>query len=233
MVVLAQLWLVFYFLLDVAVVSEQPAKESFLNLLVVLLFEKLVAEELHGTHDQQLSALWTDVESSYWAVCRETNWTTRKQSLGGLSNVDRATIWVHKFQTSVLVSTGEVVLGVTVLFGVLSRLVVFVWLVLAVGCLDQFVIEAPVANEGLLWMKVFVEGFSNDAVLVDAHAHLLKHGIDVGVALLLSAFGHHNHAPATVFDVASDVLQLLGIEGEPWTSKEKEMALLEALDGQF
>lgn len=46
-VVLAQLGLVLDVLLQVAVVLQQPSEESFLDLLVVLFFKELVAEELH------------------------------------------------------------------------------------------------------------------------------------------------------------------------------------------
>jgi len=55
-------------------------------------------------------------------------------------------------------------------------------------------------------VKILVEGFPDARIIINTDADLLKHGVDVGVALLLSTFGHHKHAFSSVFDILSNVL---------------------------
>ena len=39
--------------------------------------------------------------------------------------------------------------------------------------LDEFIIETPVADKGLLGMQIFMECLSNDRVTIDTNTHLL------------------------------------------------------------
>ena len=60
---------------DVALIIQKPLEESFLNLLVVLLFEEVVVQELHRTEDEQFTAFERHVESSNGSIGWETDWT--------------------------------------------------------------------------------------------------------------------------------------------------------------
>lgn len=57
----------------IAFIVQQPSEDAFLDSLVVFLFEEVIVDELHATHDKQLAALQTHVECTDWSVGRETN----------------------------------------------------------------------------------------------------------------------------------------------------------------
>ena len=227
--------------LEVAFVLQQPVEDTFLNLLVVLLLEKVVVEELHRAHHEELSSLERHVEGADGAVCRETNGAGREECAAGLANVERRAVGVDKLQSAVLVAVIQVVLRVAVLLRILPRFVLVFFL--AAGSpikvsgtaylLGEFVREAPVADVGLLGMKVLVEGLSHHAVRVDADADLLEHCVDVGGQLGLAALVHHDDAAAALLDVAADVLQLLSVEGQTRSTEQEHVALLKALEGQL
>jgi hypothetical protein len=174
MVVLTEFWLILLVSLEVAVIREQPPKSGLLDFLVILLLEELVREELHGGNQHQLSLLWTAVKSSNWAVGWERDWATRQKSLGWLSNVDCATVRVHKLQTSVFVSICKLVFGISVFLGVLSRFVGVVFgSCFALSSLHQFIVEAAIANKGFLWVKILMERLPNYSIRVDTDSYLL------------------------------------------------------------
>ena len=75
MVVLCKLWLILDDCFDVSLVIQKPLEESLLDLLVVLLFEEIVMQKLHGTKDEQFTAFERHIECSDWPVSWETDWT--------------------------------------------------------------------------------------------------------------------------------------------------------------
>lgn len=77
-VVLRELRLILDALFQADIVVKQPPEHRFLDLLVVLFLEEIVAEKLHGTQNEQLSPSWTGVECSYWSICGKTDWATRQ-----------------------------------------------------------------------------------------------------------------------------------------------------------
>jgi len=219
-VVLAELGLVLDALLEVALVVEQPPKEGLLDLLVVLLLEELVVEELNRAHDHELALAGTHVEGGDGAVGGEADGPTGEERTAGLADVDGGSVGVDELEAAVLVAVGQLVLGVAVLLGVLARLVLLLAVFLSLGGLDQLVVETAVADEGLLGVQILVEGLANDRVAVDADPHLLQHCIDVRVELMLATLRHYNQTSTSLFDVAPDILQLLGIEWQTGTTKQ-------------
>ena len=81
-------------------------------------------------------------------------------------------------------------------------------------------------------MKVLEESATNDGVGVDADAELLEHGVDVGALLLLAALAHRHENATALVDVAPNVLELLGVEGEAGCAEEQEVGLLHLLERQ-
>jgi hypothetical protein len=50
--ILAQLWLILYAMLQISLIIQDPSKNSILNFLVVFLFKEVIMEKVHRT-DQQ------------------------------------------------------------------------------------------------------------------------------------------------------------------------------------
>ena len=57
MMILTQLWVVLYALFKIALIIKNPSENGILNFLVVLLLEEIIVEELHRSHEEQLSSL--------------------------------------------------------------------------------------------------------------------------------------------------------------------------------
>ena len=134
-------------------------------------------------------------------------------------HIDCAPVRIHKLQAAIFVSIGELVLGVSVFLGVLSWLVSIVCSCLSVGSLDQLLVEASVSNECFLGVEVLVESLSYNRVTIEADADLLEHSINISVLFLFATFIHHDDAPTSFLDVSSDILQLLGVERQPWSTQ--------------
>lgn len=140
-----------------------------------------------------------------------------------------------------LIAVVKLIFSVAVLLRVLARLVLIFLLSTgspilisnSVDLLGEFIREAPIANVGLLGMEVLVEGLPHNAIGVDADADLLEHGVDIGSELGLAAFIHHDDTAATLFDVATDILQLLCIERETRSTEQEHVALLKAFECQL
>ena len=218
--VLGHLRLVLNGSFKVSFVLEQPVEDALLNLLIVFFLEEVIMEELHRAHDEQLTSLERHVEGANWAVRRETNRARRQESAARLAHIERRAVRVDELEPAMLITVVELIFSVAVLLRVLARLVLIFLLSTgspilisnSVDLLGEFIREAPIANVGLLWMKVLVEGLPHNAIRVDADADLLEHGVDIGSELGLAAFIHHDDTAATLFDVATDILQLLCIE---------------------
>jgi len=73
--ILADFWVSLNASLKITVVLKQPSEYSLLNLLVIFLFKKLIAEKLHGPHHKELSLSWRGIESTNGPICWKTNWT--------------------------------------------------------------------------------------------------------------------------------------------------------------
>jgi len=71
-----------------------------------------------------------------------------------------------------------------------------------------------------------MEGFSNNGVTIDANADLLEHSIDISVLFLFTSFIHHDNASTSFLDVSPDVLQLLGVERQSWSTEKQQMGFL-------
>lgn len=123
----------------------------------------------------------------------------------------------------------QFVLGISILLGVLARFVFVISSNFSVGRPNKFFVQAPIAHKSFFWMQILVKGFSNDCVSVDTNAHLFEHGVDVCALFLFTAFIHHDHASSSFLNVLANVLKLLSIEGQLWTSKQQQMAFLKFL----
>jgi len=167
---------------------------------------------LHGPENKKLAIFWTRIKCTDWAVRGKADGPTRHDRLGWLAYVQRRTVWVNKLQASILISRCKVIIYVLVAFSVAAGLLRGL-LRLAVGYAHQFLIKNPIADEGFLGMEVFVEGLPDNRVSIAADTDLLKHGIDVGLELVLATLSHDNHNGPTVLDVEADVLELLRGEG--------------------
>ena len=100
---------------QIAFVLQQPTEYTLLDLLIILLFEKLICEELHRTHDKKFTTSWWYIKRSNRSVCRKTDGTTRKKSHTWLSNINSCSIRVHKFQSSIFVSMSQIIFSVSIL----------------------------------------------------------------------------------------------------------------------
>ena len=74
-----------------------------------------------------------------------------------------------------------------------------------------------------------MEALPDNAIGVDGDTHLLEHGVDIGVVLGFTTFSHLKEDSATLFDVPSNILELLRGERKSGTSEKKEVALSELL----
>lgn len=167
-------------MLQLAVVGQKPSEKSLLDFLIIFFFEKLIAEKLHGPHNNKFSSSRAGIKSSNWSISWETNWTTGQQRHRWLSDVNCAPVWVNEFQTTVLVSVVKLIFGVSVLLGVFTWLVLLFFLpAFSLRSFDKFIIEAPVSDVCFFWMEVLVESFSNNAVIVDTNSYLFEHCVDV------------------------------------------------------
>lgn len=101
-------------------IGQQPLEDCLLDLLVIFFFEELVLQKGHRAHHKQLSPLWAHIESRERAVCRVTDWPRRKNRKTRLSYIQCRTIRVHKLQPTVLLSTCEIVLRISVTFSKFS-----------------------------------------------------------------------------------------------------------------
>jgi len=191
-----------------------------LNLLVIFLLEKLVAKELHRCHDEELTTSWTDVECTHRSIGRETDWTTGEKRNTWLSYVNSSTIGIHKLQPTILISLSHIVLRVSILTRILSWFVPIFLLFRSISNFDELIIETSIANKSLFGMQILMESLSNNRVTVDTDSYLLKHCIDVGVGLLFSTLRHYYHTSTSVLDVPPNILYLLGIKWQPWTSQQ-------------
>ena len=99
--------------------------------------------------------------------------------------------------------------------------------------LDELIIETSVANKSLFGMQILMESLSNNRVTIDTDSYLLKHCIDVGIGLLFSTFRHYYHTPSSIFDVSPNILYLLGIKWQPWTTQQKQVTFLHFLEVQI
>ena len=192
-----------------------------MNLLVIFLFKKLVAKELHGTNNEELSTSWTDIECSHRSVGWETDWTTGEKRLTWSSHVDSCSIRIDKLYSSILISLCHIVFRVSILTRVLSWLILILFLFITLSSLGELVIETSVANKSLFGMQILMESLSDNRVTIDKNSYLLKHCIDVGVCLLLSALRHYYHTPTSFFDVPPNILYLLRIKWQSRTSQQK------------
>jgi hypothetical protein len=146
--------------------------------------------------------------------------------MAGFAHIERRAVRIDELEAAMLITVIQVVLRVTVLTRELARLVLTIlffamsrpviekiWLGILFGeinggchLLDELIRKATVANECFLWMQVFVERLTNNAVRVDRDAHLLKHCIHIGVQLVLASLSHEDDASTALLNVATNVL---------------------------
>ncbi len=51
----------------------------------------------------------------------------------------------------------------------------------AINYSGHFLVENPVVNIGLFWVEIFVEGCSDDAVIINCYAELLSQLIEISI----------------------------------------------------
>ena len=154
------------FLLDVSLelgvrVWEQPLEDGLLDFLVVFLLKEVIMQELDGAQDEELSFLSALVKRSDGSVGWKTDGPTGQDGHGGAVHVDGSAVWVDELKSTVLVLLGEVVLGVAISLGILALLLVAL-LLLAFCDSYQLFVQAAVADERLLRVKVLEEVLSDD-----------------------------------------------------------------------
>ena len=241
MVVLSEFWLILDYGFEITLVIEKPFEETLLDLLVVLLFEEIVVQELHGAHHEQFTAFQGHVESTNGSVSWETNRARTQNGATWFADIESRAVWVDKFESTVLISIIKVILGVAVLSGKLAFLLLF--FVSTSGSnnlvkttfylLDELFRKATISNKGLFGMEVLVEGLSNHAVRVYGDANLLEHRIDIGVQFGLATLVHKDDTATALLDVASDILQLLSGEWQFGAAEEKEVVLFQLFEREF
>ena len=74
-------------------------------------------------------------------------------------NIESGTIWINKFQTSVLISLRQFVLCVAISLGVFALLLIALF-GFSVCNPNKIFVKATIAYEGLFWVKIFEEVFS-------------------------------------------------------------------------
>ena len=122
MVVLTDFRVLLEILFDVSLVKEHPPEECLLDLLIILLFEEVVMEKLHGSNYNQFTPPRAHVKCRNGSVGGETDGASGENGETGLPDVDGGSEGVDELDASVLVSVGQLVLGVAVLLGVLASL---------------------------------------------------------------------------------------------------------------
>lgn len=228
MVVLGQLRFVLYDGFDVALVIQKPLEETFLDLLVVLLFKEVVVHELHRAQDEQFAAFQRHVEGADWSVRGETDGTRTEDGATRFADVESGAVRVDELEAAILIPIVELVLGVAVLSRILAS-----FLFLALGAICGFyklLRETAIANKGFLRVEVLVECFPHNAVRVHANANLLQHGVDISLEFGLTTFIHHDHATPTFLNVAAYVLQLLGSEWKSGTSEQEHVVFFQLFE---
>ena len=131
MVVLGQLRFVLYDGFDVALVIQKPLEETFLDLLVVLLFKEVVVHELHRAQDEQFAAFQRHVEGADWSVRGETDGTRTEDGATWFADVESGAVRVDELEAAILIPIVELVLGVAVLSRILAS---FLFLALGAIC---------------------------------------------------------------------------------------------------
>lgn len=238
MVVLGQLRFVLYDGFDVALVIQKPLEETFLDLLVVLLFKEVVVHELHRAQDEQFAAFQRHVEGADWSVRGETDGTRTEDGATRFADVESGAVRVDELEAAILIPIVELVLGVAVLSRILAS---FLFLALGAICgsnlvnyklhlLYKLLRETAIANKGFLRVEVLVECFPHNAVRVHANANLLQHGVDISLEFGLTTFIHHDHATPTFLNVAAYVLQLLGSEWKSGTSEQEHVVFFQLFE---
>ena len=66
-------------------------------------------------------------------------------------DIESGSIWIDKFQTSVLISLRQVILCVTISLGVLALLLIALF-GFSVCNSNKIFVKATIANEGLFWV---------------------------------------------------------------------------------
>ena len=66
-------------------------------------------------------------------------------------NIESGSIWIDKFQTSVLISLRQVILCVAISLGVLALLLIALF-GFSVSNSNKIFVKATIANEGLFWV---------------------------------------------------------------------------------
>lgn len=228
--------------LQVAFVIEHPAEDALLDLLVVFLFEKVIMNELHAAHHEQLAALQTHVEGANRSVCGEADRAGAEERARGLADIQSRAVRVDELKTAILVAVVCFVLGVAVLAGIFAGLFVIILFLAAASpkivmllcyLLDELVRKAAISDERFLRVQVLVESLADDAVGVDRNTNLLEHCVDVGVQFVLAAFSHRDDNATAIFDVAADILQFLRGERQSGASEKEHVRLLQSLEVQL
>ena len=126
--VFAQFWLGLNVLFEAHVIVQQPAENRILNFLIILLFEELIMEKLDGTNDEEFSSPGTSVKCSNRSVRWETDGTTGQHANTWLTDIERGSIRIHKLKSAILVSAGQIVLGVPIFLSIRAWFIFFVLL---------------------------------------------------------------------------------------------------------
>ena len=74
-------------------------------------------------------------------------------------DIESGSIWIDKFQTSILISLRQVILCVAISLGVLALLLIALF-GFSVCNSNKIFVKATIANEGLFWVKILEEVFS-------------------------------------------------------------------------
>ena len=74
-------------------------------------------------------------------------------------DIESGSIWIDKFQTSILISLRQVILCVAISLGVLALLLIALF-GFSVCDSNKIFVKATIANEGLFWVKILEEVFS-------------------------------------------------------------------------
>ena len=88
-------------------------------------------------------------------------------------DIESGSIWIDKFQTSVLISLGQFILCVAISLGVLALLLIALF-GFSVCNPNKIFVKATIAYEGFFWVKIFEEVFSYNWVWVYTDANLFQ-----------------------------------------------------------
>ena len=175
--------------LGVIITAKKPFEDGFLNLLVVLLLEKVIMEKLDGAEHEELAAARTNIESANRTICGETDRTTGDDRDCWAVHIECGTIWIDEFEATILVALNQLILANCVSLGILARLGIRL-LGFALGDAHDLLVEDTVADEGLLRVQVLVEVLPDDRIRIHTNAHLLQESINVRVQSALASFLH-------------------------------------------